>query len=100
MTPGAHCARLLPGQVTGRYEARVRTPGGSALAAGGDPSLTLVGSAFNATIRTDLATELRYTAGTPYLGSNNVVNQWNFTHDGKTLPDMIPDPSPPGAAAP
>jgi carboxypeptidase C (cathepsin A) len=91
MTPGAYRARLLPGQVIGRYDARVRAPAGSALAAGGDPSFTLVGSAFTSTIRTYLETELRYTVSTPYLGSNNVLDQWNFSHDGKTLPDTIPD---------
>jgi carboxypeptidase C (cathepsin A) len=91
MTPGAYRARLLPGQAIGRYDARVRAPVGSALAAGGDPSLTLVGSAFTTTIRTYLETELRYTASTPYLGSNNVLDQWNFSHDGKALPDTIPD---------
>ena len=91
MTPGAYRARLLPGQVIGRYDARVRAPIGSALAAGGDPSLTLIGSAFTNTIRTYLETELRYTASTPYLGSNNVLNLWNFSHDGRALPDTIPD---------
>ncbi|RYF88923.1 MAG: peptidase S10 [Caulobacteraceae bacterium] len=91
MVPGAYRARLLPGQVIGRYDARVKAPAGSALAAGGDPSLTLVGGAFNNSIRPYLETELRYTALTPYLGSNNVLNLWNFSHDGKTLPDTIPD---------
>ncbi|NNG23863.1 peptidase S10 [Massilia sp. ML15P13] len=91
MVPGAYRARLQPGQVIGRYDARVRAPIGSALAAGGDPSLTLIGNVFNSTIRTYLETELRYTAITPYLGSNNVLNLWNFSHDGKALPDTIPD---------
>jgi carboxypeptidase C (cathepsin A) len=91
MTPGAYRARLLPGQVIGRYDARVRAPSGSALAAGGDPSLTLVNNVFVNTIRPYLETELRYTTSVPYLSSNNVLNQWNFSHDGKTLPDTIPD---------
>ncbi|WP_370660062.1 S10 family peptidase [Massilia yuzhufengensis] len=91
MVPGAYRARRLPGQVMGRYDARVIAPVGSALAAGGDPSLTLVGSAFNNTIRTYLETELRYTAPTPYINSNNVLELWNFSHDGKALPDTIPD---------
>ncbi|MFC5461723.1 S10 family peptidase [Massilia niabensis] len=91
MVPGAYRARFQMGQVIGRYDARVRAPSGSALTAGGDPSLTLIGNVFNGTIRTYLENELRYTATTPYLGSNNIVNQWNFTHDGKALPDTIPD---------
>lgn len=91
MTPGGYRARLKPGYVIGRYDARVLAPGGSALAAGGDPSLTLVGSAFSSTIKSYLETELRYTAKTPYLNFNDVLNQWNFTHDGRALPDTIPD---------
>ena len=91
MTPGGYRARLLPGQVIGRYDARVRAPTGSALAAGGDPSLTLINSAFVGTIRSYLETELRYTASTPYLSSNNILDNWSFTHDGKPLPDTIPD---------
>ena len=91
MTPGAYRARLTPGQVIGRYDARVKAPSGSALAAGGDPSLNLVNSAFTGTIRNYLQTELRYTAKTPYLSFNDVLNQWSFSHDGKALPDTIPD---------
>lgn len=91
MVPGAYRARLLPGQVMGRYDARVIAPTGSALAAGGDPSLTLIGNTFTSTIRAYLETELRYTATTPYISSNNVLNNWNFTHDGKPLPDTVPD---------
>lgn len=91
MTPGAYRARFQQGQVIGRYDARVRAPSGSPLTAGGDPSMTLVGSVFVNTIGSYLKNELRYTASTPYLSSNNVLNQWNFSHDGKTLPDTIPD---------
>ena len=69
----------------------MKAPVGSALATGGDPSMNLVGSTFVNTIRTYLETELRYTAMTPYLSSNNVLEQWNFSHDGKAVPDTIPD---------
>ncbi len=91
MVPGAYRARLLPGQMIGRYDARVRVPRDSALAVDGDPSLTLVNSAFGNAIRNYLGTELRYTAPTPYLSYYNVIESWNFTHDGKALPDTIPD---------
>jgi carboxypeptidase C (cathepsin A) len=91
MTPGAYRARLMPGQVVGRYDARVLAPSGSALAAGGDPSITLVNSAFANSIRNYLDAELRYTAPTPYLSFNNILEQWSFAHDGKALPDTIPD---------
>lgn len=91
MTPGAYRSYLMPGTVIGRYDARVKAASGSALAAGGDPSMTLVGSAFVNTVKPYLETELGYTAKTPYISSNNVLNQWVFTHDGNTVPDTIPD---------
>ena len=91
MVPGAYRSRLLPGQMIGRYDARVIAPIGSALTVDGDPSLTVVNSAFVGTIRNYLETELRYTAKTPYLSFNSVLGGWNFTHDGKALPDSIPD---------
>jgi len=90
MVPGAYRARLLPGQVIGRYDARVKAPSGSALA-NGDPSLNLVGGAFSGAVGTYFKDELRYTAATAYLSSNNVLEQWSFSHDGKPLPDTIPD---------
>jgi carboxypeptidase C (cathepsin A) len=91
MTPGAYRARLLPGQVIGRYDARVRVPSNSPLAIGGDPSLALVNNAFVNTIRPYLQTELRYTSSVAYISSNNILDRWSFTHDGKPLPDTIPD---------
>jgi carboxypeptidase C (cathepsin A) len=57
MVPGAYRARFQQGQVIGRYDARVRAPTGSALAVGGDPSITLIGNVFNATIATYLVNE-------------------------------------------
>jgi carboxypeptidase C (cathepsin A) len=91
MTPDSYRARLLPGQMIGRYDARVRAPSGSALTVDGDPSLTLVNSAFVGTIRVYLKAELRYSASTPYLSFNSILDRWSFTHDGKALPDTIPD---------
>lgn len=91
MVPGAYRARALPGQMIGRYDARVKAPSGSPLTVDGDPSLTVVGPAVNGSVKNYLQNELRYTAVTNYIGSNNVINQWNFSHDGKPLPDTIPD---------
>lgn len=91
MPPGSYRAYLLPGQVIGRYDARVHAPEGSALAAGGDPSLTLVGNVFGNAIRPYLESELRYTASASYVASNNIINNWVFSHDGKSVPDTIPD---------
>jgi carboxypeptidase C (cathepsin A) len=91
MAPSPYRGRLLLGQMIGRYDARVKAPSGSALTVDGDPSITLVNSAFVNTIRNYIETELRYTASTPYLSFNSILGGWTFTHDGKTLPDTIPD---------
>lgn len=91
MTPGTYRARLIPGTVIGRYDARVSALSGSALAADGDPSLTVANATFAATIRTYLQNDLRYTAGSSYLNFNDIINSWNFSHDGKQVPDTIPD---------
>ncbi|HEY5801576.1 MAG TPA: peptidase S10, partial [Burkholderiaceae bacterium] len=82
MGPGAYRARFQTGQVIGRYDARVKAPVGSALAAGGDPSLTVVGSTFSTNIRPYLESELRSPAVTPSLGSGNVIDLGSFSHDG------------------
>ena len=34
---------------------------------------------------------MRYTANTPYLSFNSILDRWSFSHDGKALPDTIPD---------
>ena len=81
----------LPGQLVGRYDARVSAPLGSALAQGGDPSLAVVNSAFNGSIAGYLAGELHYTAKTAYAGFIDITGNWDFSHDGKKLPDTIPD---------
>ena len=91
MMPGTYRARLMPGTVIGRYDARVNAPSGSALAADGDPSLTVANAAFVTTIRTYLQNDLRYTAGSAYLNFNDIINGWDFSHDGKQVPDTIPD---------
>lgn len=82
---------VLPGQLVGRYDARVSAPVGSALAQGGDPSLAVVNSAFTSTIASYLAGELHYTARSAYVPFVDIVNSWDFSHDGKSLPDTIPD---------
>jgi carboxypeptidase C (cathepsin A) len=91
MQPNAFQPRVVAGQLTGRYDARVIAAQGSALASGGDPSLAAVSDAFVNTTRSYIANTLRYTAGSPYLTSNDIVNRWNFGHDGKNVPDTIPD---------
>lgn len=91
MGPGTYRARLMPGTVIGRYDARVSAPSGSALAADNDPSLTVANATFTNTVRSYLQNDLRYTANATYLTFNDIIDRWNFSHDGKAVPDTIPD---------
>ncbi|MES3025104.1 MAG: peptidase S10 [Pseudomonadota bacterium] len=91
MGPGLYRQQLLPGIMIGRYDGRVNAPLGSALAAEGDPSLTVAGATFSNTIVSYLKNELRYSAGTSYLSFNDIIGKWNFSHDGRDVPDTIPD---------
>ena len=81
----------LPGQLTGRYDTRVSAPPGSTLAQGGDPSLAVVNDAFTSSIASYLAGELHYSARSSYVSFVDIVNSWNFSHDGQNLPDTVPD---------
>jgi carboxypeptidase C (cathepsin A) len=91
MGPDLYRANVLSGQMIGRYDARVHTPSGSALTVDGDPSLTVVNATFTNTISSYIAGELRYTAHSSYTAFNNIINSWNFGHDGRPVPDTIPD---------
>ena len=90
--PGYIQRSIVPGDMlTGRYDARVVAPRASPLANGGDPSLAVVNAAFTATMRSYLSDTLRYTAASNYLGYNDIIDRWNFSHDGKVVPDTVPD---------
>lgn len=91
MQPGFYQQNAIPGQLVGRYDARVAAPNGSALTRDGDPSLTVVNASFSSSIASYLAAELHYTAGSAYAPFVDIINRWNFSHDGKQLPDTIPD---------
>jgi len=91
MGPDFYRSRLLTNTMIGRYDARVNAPSGSALTADNDPSLTVINNAFTNAIRTYIQNDLRYTAKSSYAAFSNIITQWNFGHDGKTLPDTIPD---------
>ena len=84
-------SRLVAGQLLGRYDARIAAANGSALAAGGDPSSTLITAPFGAAARSLFTNELQYTATATYALLSNAINNWNFMHDGRMLPDTIPD---------
>jgi carboxypeptidase C (cathepsin A) len=91
MEPGYYQQNAVPGQLVGRYDARVIAPKGSALTVDGDPSLTVVNAGFSSGIVGYLAGELHYSARSAYASFIDIVNRWNFSHDGKQLPDTIPD---------
>jgi carboxypeptidase C (cathepsin A) len=83
---------VVPGaMLTGRYDARVLAPQASPLSSGGDPSLAVVNDAFVSGMRSYLVDTLRYSAGSNYLSFNNIIERWNFSHDGKAVPDTVPD---------
>jgi len=83
--------RLRAGQLLGRYDARIAAPFGSPLAAQGDPSSTLINAPFAAAARSRFVDELDYSATATYVLASNAIDVWNFTHDGRTLPDTVPD---------
>lgn len=91
MQPGYYQQNAVSGQLLGRYDARVTAPNGSTLTRDGDPSLTVVNAAFSSSIASYLAGELHYSAGSAYAPFADIINRWDFRHDGKPLPDTIPD---------
>lgn len=84
-------SRTLPGQLMGRYDARIAAVNSSALAAGGDPSSTLITAPFAAAANDLLKAELLYDASAAYTLLSNAITTWNFSHDGRALPDTVPD---------
>ena len=91
MGPGLYQHRVLPGQVTGRYDARVTAAVGSALAADDDPSLTAINASFVNTIASYISGTLKYSAGTSYAAFADIIDSWDFRHDARQVPDTIPD---------
>ncbi len=83
---------LIPGTMLGRYDARVSAPIGSMLAAQGDPSDTLIAAPFSEAISTYFPRFLGLQSSSAYIGMNDAVSQhWDFSHNGRQLPDTIPD---------
>jgi hypothetical protein len=83
--------RLIPGQLLGRYDARMMAPTGSALAAEGDPSSTWISSSFAAAIDAYLPDVLGYRNASTYVLLSNAIGNWDFRHEGRDLPDTVPD---------
>ena len=91
LQPGRFQQLLQDGEIIGRYDARMHAPLGSALAAEGDPSSTFLTASFAAGIATTLRDTLRYTNASTYVLLGNAIEQWDFRHAGRVLPDTVPD---------
>lgn len=89
--PATFQRQLRPGQLIGRYDARVIAPVGSALASEGDPSSTFISGQFAATIPGYLASFLQYANASTYVLLSSAINTWDFSHDQNQLPDTVPD---------
>ena len=82
---------LIAGQLLGRYDGRMKAAVGSALAAEGDPSSTWIGDSFAQGIATHLRDQLGYRNASTYVVLSNAINDWDFSHAGRPLPDTVPD---------
>lgn len=91
LQPLTYRTRLIPGTLLGRYDARMTGLRGDALAAQGDPSSTFITSSFVSGIAGYLSQTLRFTNPSNYVLSSGANQIWNFAHDGRSLPDTIPD---------
>ena len=81
---------LLGGQLLGRYDGRMKAAQGSALAADGDPSDTWISASFAQAITAHLQA-IGYRNASTYVVLSAAINSWNFSHDGRPLPDTVPD---------
>jgi carboxypeptidase C (cathepsin A) len=85
---------LLPGTTIGRYDGRVSLPNSDPrLQSDSDPSDILISQPFTTALATQLPDYLGYSApNATYMPLNdNIIEVWNFSHDGQPLPDTIPD---------
>jgi carboxypeptidase C (cathepsin A) len=90
VTPGTYRTELLPAMLLGRYDARMALPKNSPPVRNGeDPSLVFIETAFVAALDRYLPETLLYTNASPYAVFASVI--WDFRHDGKLLPDVVPD---------
>jgi carboxypeptidase C (cathepsin A) len=91
MDPDYFRVYLQPGTLSGRYDARVTLPNNSSPGREIDPSDTLNSPSFQLRIGQYLANTLLYTNPSVYTVLSNAIQGWNFSHDGLTLPDTVPD---------
>ncbi|MBV9890730.1 MAG: peptidase S10 [Rhizobacter sp.] len=91
LDPLSYRSGVLAGELMGRYDARIAAANGSALAVSGDPSSALITPPFTAAVQSLLREELGYAVIAPYTLLANALQTWDFHHDGRALPDTIPD---------
>jgi carboxypeptidase C (cathepsin A) len=91
LDPDTFQHRLLPSAITGRYDARMSAPIGSPLAAEDDPSSTFISPGFGGAILAYLQGPLKYAFPVGYTTLGNAIAYWDFSHDGRGLPDVVPD---------
>ena len=91
LSPTTYREALLPGQLLGRYDARITGAVNSPLARDGDPSLTVVNAPFVTGLNELLAQQLNYRSSAAYVPFSNAIEHWQWRHDGRDLPDGIPD---------
>lgn len=91
VSAGGYRQWLIAGQLLGRYDGRMKAAVGSALAAEGDPSSTWIGDSFAQGIATHLRDQLGYRNASTYVVLSNAINDWDFSHAGRPLPDTVPD---------
>jgi carboxypeptidase C (cathepsin A) len=85
---------LLPGYTIGRYDGRVSLPNSDPrLPNDSDPSDILIAQPFTTALQTQMPQYLGYTApNATFMPLNdNIIGNWNFSHDGQPLPDTLPD---------
>jgi carboxypeptidase C (cathepsin A) len=86
--PSSYRVNFMPGTLLGRYDSRVTQAGGTAQS---DPSSAFINGSFVQGIASYLGTTLGYTTPSTYVTLGNAIQSWNFSHDGRTVPDVVPD---------
>jgi hypothetical protein len=82
---------LVPGQLLGRYDARIGARPGSALAAERRPVVDADRRAVRRRGEAALRQELGYVASAGLHDALGRISSWDFRHDGRPLPDTIVD---------
>jgi carboxypeptidase C (cathepsin A) len=91
MAPDYVRKNLVPGSTLGRYDTRVSAAGTAPPNGDDDPSSYLIAPSFAFRIGDYLANDLGYTTPSTYTLLANAIQIWNFSHDGRPLPDTVPD---------